>query len=52
LAAKEQITLSITYFLLSALEPIPAQIQQNDKQYVLHKFSAYARIQRLSRRQS
>jgi oligosaccharyltransferase complex subunit alpha (ribophorin I) len=42
LATKEQITLSITYFLLSALEPIPAQIQQNDKQYVLHKFSAYA----------
>jgi oligosaccharyltransferase complex subunit alpha (ribophorin I) len=42
LAPKEQITLSITYFLLSALEPIPAQIQQNDKQYVMHKFSAYA----------
>jgi oligosaccharyltransferase complex subunit alpha (ribophorin I) len=42
LASKEQLTLSITYFLLSALEPLPAQIQQNDKQYVLHKFSAYA----------
>lgn len=28
--------------MLAALEPLPAQIQQNDKQYVFHKFSAYA----------
>jgi len=42
LAPQEQITLSINYYLLSALTPLPAQIEQNDKQYVLHKFSAYA----------
>lgn len=42
LASKEQLTLSITYFVLSALEPLPSQIEQNAKQYVLHKFSAYA----------
>ena len=42
LAPKEQLTLSITYHVLSALSPLPAQIQQNDNQYVLHKFSAYA----------
>lgn len=34
--------MSVTYYSLSALEPLPAQIEQNDKQYVLHKFSAYA----------
>ncbi|KAI5364049.1 Putative ribophorin I [Septoria linicola] len=42
LPSKEQQTLSITYFILAALDPVPAQIQQNDKQYVLHKFSAYS----------
>ncbi|KAF7185812.1 Dolichyl-diphosphooligosaccharide--protein glycosyltransferase subunit 1 [Pseudocercospora fuligena] len=42
LAPKEQQTLSITYYVLSALEPLPAQIEQNSEQYVLHKFSAYA----------
>lgn len=42
LAPTEQLTLSITYYVLSALTPLPAQIGQNDKQYVLHKFSAYA----------
>ncbi|GIZ48857.1 hypothetical protein CKM354_001190100 [Cercospora kikuchii] len=42
LQPNEQQTLSITYFVLAALEPLPAQIEQNDKQYVLHKFSAYA----------
>ncbi|EME42247.1 hypothetical protein DOTSEDRAFT_73166 [Dothistroma septosporum NZE10] len=42
LQPKEQQTLSITYYTLSALEPLPAQIEQNDKQYVSHKFSAYA----------
>lgn len=41
LAPKEQVTLSITYYLLAALEPLPAHIGQTDKQYVLHKFSAY-----------
>ncbi|CZT14141.1 probable oligosaccharyltransferase alpha subunit [Ramularia collo-cygni] len=42
LAPAEQLTLSITYHILSALTPLPALIAQNDKQYVLHKFSAYA----------
>jgi oligosaccharyltransferase complex subunit alpha (ribophorin I) len=42
LATKEQLTLSITYDLLSALQPRPAQLNsQNDKQYVQHSFSAY-----------
>ncbi|KAK4497728.1 hypothetical protein PRZ48_010381 [Zasmidium cellare] len=39
---KDQLTLSITYFVLSALSPLPREILQTDKQYVLHKFSAYA----------
>lgn len=42
LPSNEQLTLSITYYVLSALAPLPAQIEQNDKQYVLHTFSAYA----------
>ena len=42
LAPKEQLTLSITYYTLSPLTPLPAQIAQNDKQYVLYAFSAYA----------
>lgn len=42
LAKGEQQTLSITYHTLSALLPLPAQIQQNDKQYVSYLFSAYA----------
>lgn len=42
LPPKEQITLQITYYVLSALSPLPAQIGQMDKQYVLHTFSAYA----------
>ncbi|KAK4555995.1 dolichyl-diphosphooligosaccharide--protein glycosyltransferase subunit 1 [Recurvomyces mirabilis] len=42
LPSKEQLTLSITYYTLSALTPLPAQIGQTDKQYVLHTFSAYA----------
>lgn len=42
LQPKEQLTLSITYWTLSSLSPLPAQIGQNDKQYVLYAFSAYA----------
>ncbi|KXL42067.1 MAG: hypothetical protein FE78DRAFT_155249 [Acidomyces sp. 'richmondensis'] len=42
LASKEQLTLSITYYTLSALSPLPSQIGQVDKQYVLYSFSAYA----------
>ena len=41
LPSKEQLTLSITYHTLSALTPLPAQIAQNDKQYVVFQFSAY-----------
>ncbi|KAF2862961.1 Ribophorin I [Piedraia hortae CBS 480.64] len=39
---KGQVTLSISYYVLGALQPLPAQIDQSDKQYVVHKFSAYA----------
>lgn len=42
LPSKEQLTLAVTYHTLSALTPLPAQIQQNDKQYVQYRFSAYA----------
>jgi oligosaccharyltransferase complex subunit alpha (ribophorin I) len=42
LKPKEQQTLSITYWTLSTLSPLPAQIAQADKQYVLYTFSAYA----------
>lgn len=41
LAPKEQQTLSISYSILSALTPVPAQISQNDKQYVQFTLSAY-----------
>jgi oligosaccharyltransferase complex subunit alpha (ribophorin I) len=42
LKPKDQQTLSITYWALSPLSPLPAQIAQSDKQYVLYTFSAYA----------
>lgn len=42
LAPKEKITLSITWNVLSSLTPLPAFIEQADKQYVEYKFSAYA----------
>ncbi|KAF2730094.1 oligosaccharyltransferase alpha subunit [Polyplosphaeria fusca] len=41
LAPKEQQTLSISYSVLSALKPVPAQISQADKQYVQYTFSVY-----------
>ncbi|KAF2876711.1 Ribophorin I [Massariosphaeria phaeospora] len=41
LAPKEQQTLTITYSVLSAIAPIPAQIAQSAKQYVQYTFSAY-----------
>lgn len=41
LASKAQTTLSISYFVLGALDPLPAQIQQQDKQYLTYSFSAY-----------
>ena len=42
LKPKDQQTLSITHWVLSPLAPLPAQIAQTDKQYVLYTFSAYA----------
>ena len=41
LAPGAQLTLSISYSILSALEPVPAQIGQADKQYLRYVFSAY-----------
>ncbi|KAF2687887.1 Ribophorin I [Lentithecium fluviatile CBS 122367] len=41
LAPKAQQTLSISYSVLSAVVPVPAQIGQSDKQYVQYTFSAY-----------
>ncbi|KAI9800174.1 MAG: dolichyl-diphosphooligosaccharide--protein glycosyltransferase subunit 1 [Piccolia ochrophora] len=37
-----QQTLSISYALLSAFRPLPATINQVDKQYLVHTFSAYS----------
>lgn len=36
-----QITLGISYHILSALTPLPASIKQDDKQYLTYSFSAY-----------
>jgi oligosaccharyltransferase complex subunit alpha (ribophorin I) len=41
LAPKSQITLGISYSVLSSLSPLPATIGQTDKQYLTHSFSAY-----------
>ncbi|KAK5103256.1 vacuolar transporter chaperone [Lithohypha guttulata] len=41
LAPKAQLTLSISYYVLTALSPLPAQIHQNDRQYLTYSFSAY-----------
>jgi oligosaccharyltransferase complex subunit alpha (ribophorin I) len=41
LAPKAQQTLAISYSVLSAAAPVPAQIGQSDKQYVQYTFSAY-----------
>ncbi len=37
-----QQTLSISYFILSSLRPLPATIEQIEKQYLVYTFSAYA----------
>ncbi|PKY02946.1 putative oligosaccharyl transferase subunit [Aspergillus campestris IBT 28561] len=42
LAPKAEITLGISYSILSALTPRPAAIQQSDKQFLNYDFSAYA----------
>ncbi|RAQ50121.1 oligosaccharyl transferase subunit (alpha) [Aspergillus flavus] len=41
LAPKSQVTLGISYYLLSSLSPRPAAINQADKQYLTYSFSAY-----------
>ncbi|KAH4242408.1 dolichyl-diphosphooligosaccharide--protein glycosyltransferase subunit 1 [Parastagonospora nodorum] len=41
LAPQTQQTISITYAVLSSLQPVPAQIAQTDKQYLQYTFSAY-----------
>ncbi|KAE8838249.1 hypothetical protein P3342_001164 [Pyrenophora teres f. teres] len=41
LAPKAQQTISISYSILSALQPVPATIAQTDKQYLQYTFSAY-----------
>lgn len=41
LAPSAQQTLSISYHVLSALAPLPATINQQDKQYLLYTFSTY-----------
>lgn len=42
LAPSSKITLSISYYLLSSLAPLPATIEQSQKQYLTYSFSAYA----------
>jgi oligosaccharyltransferase complex subunit alpha (ribophorin I) len=41
LAPKAQQTLGITYSYLSALDPLPSSISQQDSQFVVYTFSAY-----------
>lgn len=41
LAPQQQLTFSVSYFVLGALTPLPAQIQQQGKQYLTYSFSAY-----------
>ena len=42
LQPKAQITLAISYHILSSLIPLPATIKQDEKQYLTYSFSAYA----------
>ncbi|RMD44048.1 hypothetical protein DV735_g1092, partial [Chaetothyriales sp. CBS 134920] len=39
---KDSLTLAISYHILGALSPLPAAIQQDEKQYLTYSFSAYA----------
>ncbi|KAK4918864.1 dolichyl-diphosphooligosaccharide--protein glycosyltransferase subunit 1 [Elasticomyces elasticus] len=41
LAPKEQTTISISYYVLGAVTPVPASIRQEEKQYLSYSFSAY-----------
>ncbi|KAF3016198.1 dolichyl-diphosphooligosaccharide--protein glycosyltransferase subunit 1 [Neopestalotiopsis sp. 37M] len=42
IAPKAQQTLGISYYFLKAYTPLPAAIEQSDKQYLVYPFSAYA----------
>ncbi|KAI0430212.1 Ribophorin I [Xylaria sp. FL1042] len=42
LAPQSQQTLGISFYYLNALKPLPAAIEQADKQYLVYTFSAYA----------
>jgi len=42
LAPSSQITLGISYYLLGSLQPLPAAIKQDDRQYLTYSFPAYA----------
>ncbi|KAI0974318.1 Ribophorin I [Xylaria arbuscula] len=42
LASKGQQTLGISFYYLNTLKPLPASIEQADKQYLVYPFSAYA----------
>ena len=46
-----QQTLAISYHSLSSLEPLPATINQGDKQYLKHTFSTYAPSAYLTQKQ-
>ncbi|KAL9611665.1 MAG: hypothetical protein Q9167_003694 [Letrouitia subvulpina] len=41
LAPSAQLTVSITFHILSTFKPLPAKINQQDKQYLTHTFSTY-----------
>jgi oligosaccharyltransferase complex subunit alpha (ribophorin I) len=41
LQPKASITLTISYHILGALQPLPATIEQTEKQYLTYSFSAY-----------
>lgn len=42
LKSSKQLTLAISYHLLSSLVPLPATITQQEKQYLQHTFSTYS----------
>ncbi|KAF2203899.1 oligosaccharyltransferase alpha subunit [Delitschia confertaspora ATCC 74209] len=51
LAPKSQLTLSISYSILAAATPVPAQIAQTDKQYLQYTFSAFTPSAYLTQKQ-
>lgn len=42
LKSSSRITLAISYYVLSSVTPLPAAIDQDDKQFLTYTFSAYA----------